>query len=399
MIAAANILTDLYLSLAALAGLFVLSRTLRGADEWDPLTRRFLFGIRVTMLLFAGRALIVLTGGAGFRFLVLIAAALLPLAVVLLTEGLLRRHAPREVKLFAALGAVLFGVLAFVPAPLVDPWRLHGLLGFQLAGFGAAGWLVLNRDRDSLSASENLMVVRLGLSLILLIPLIGADFLMVLIGLPVQLSALGVLVLCWLAIGLGRQQAGHSGPVWALVIVMGASLAVGLFLAVLVPLGTGGAVIATAIVMAAFLLVAIVNDANALQSEARSRRLLRHMAYGEAGDAMTFLRGLQSHPLVEGAVVIEAAQLADLDTGVLDRIFVADPVLRKSAPPELGTAAAEHVAHLFARFAATHILQVTDRPRLLVALAMPSLTTTPAAELELRAVQRMAALIAARGTA
>ena len=76
MIAAANVLTDLYLSIAALIGLTILHGTLikRAAD--DLLVRRLVFGLRVGMMLFAGRALIVLTGGMGFRFMVLLAAAL-----------------------------------------------------------------------------------------------------------------------------------------------------------------------------------------------------------------------------------------------------------------------------------------------------------------------------------
>ena len=63
MIAAANVLTDLYLSIAALIGLTILHGTLikRAAD--DLLVRRLVFGLRVGMMLFAGRALIVLTGG------------------------------------------------------------------------------------------------------------------------------------------------------------------------------------------------------------------------------------------------------------------------------------------------------------------------------------------------
>ncbi|MEJ6398561.1 hypothetical protein [Yoonia sp. 208BN28-4] len=399
MIAAANILTDLVLSLSALTGLFILSRSLRTADEWDPLNRRFLFGIRVTMLLFAGRALIVLTGGAGFRFVVLIAAALLPLAVLLLTEGLLRRHAPQAVKAFAAVGAVLFCLLAFVPAPLVDPWRLHGLLVFQVAGFALSGWLVLTRDRDGLSASENQMAGRLALSLIVLIPLIGADFLMVLIGLPVQLSALGVLVLCWLAIGLGRVQVGHRGPVRSLIVAVIAAVGLGFFLAFILPLGTGGGVIVTALIVAVILLLAILNDATSLRDEARNHRLLQHLAHGDATDAMTFLRGLQSHPLVEGAAVIGAQELSDFDAATLDAIFARTPVLRKQAPQVQDPAEQDHVNQLFHQFAATHILQVRSAPRLLVALAMPAMTTAPLAELELDAVQRMAWEIARRDPA
>lgn len=203
MIAAANIFTDLYLSVAALIGLLILHAALKANAPDDLLVRRMIFGLRVGMVLFAGRALIVLTGGQGFRFMVLLAASLVPLAALLITEGLLRRHAPPFVK-----GVVAFGLSAFWLGD-IDPPRLVGLLIFQIVGFGLCGWLITMRDRESLTLGENRMAVRLGFTIVLLLPLAAADFLMVFIRLPVQISAIGVLVLCWVALGLSRAQDGH----------------------------------------------------------------------------------------------------------------------------------------------------------------------------------------------
>jgi hypothetical protein len=109
---------------------------------------------------------------------------------------------------------------------------------------------------------------------------------------------------------------------------------------------------------------------------------------------MTFLRDLQSHPLVEGAVVVNEASLAGLQDQVLDAIFTAAPVLRRNDPPALGPVADDHIAWLFERYAATHVILAMPRPRVLIALSMPSLGQSPAAELELQVVQRMAALLA-----
>ncbi len=109
-------LADLFLSLSALIGLAALHRAISARGRREPLNRRFIGGIRITMLLFAGRALEILTGFAGFRVLVLLAAALIPVAVLVLTEGLLRRHAPRGVKYAVGAGAIIFGLAAFVPS-------------------------------------------------------------------------------------------------------------------------------------------------------------------------------------------------------------------------------------------------------------------------------------------
>ncbi len=174
MNAGAVVLVQLYLWLAALAGLFVVHQMVAARGPWQPLNRRFLFGLRVTILLFAGRVLLLLTGIAAFRILVLLAAALIPLAVLLLTEGLLRRHAPVAFKVVIATGTVVFGIGAPWYGDSIDPARLYGLLAFQTLGFGLSGYLVLTRDRAGLGPQENRMVGRLGLSLILLVPMAAA---------------------------------------------------------------------------------------------------------------------------------------------------------------------------------------------------------------------------------
>jgi len=394
VIAAAPVLIQLFLSAAALVGLVVLQNMLVRRDPWDPINRRFLFGIRVTMLLFAGRILASITGVEAFRVLVLLAAALIPLGVLLLTEGLLRRHAPPLVKLLVGGGAVAFGISALWYSDSIDPARLFALLGFQTLGFVLSGWMVVTRDPAQLSRSENALVVRLGLSLLLFIPLAAGDFLLLYFGLPIQFSALGVLILCWLAIGLGRTHQGHRATLTNLAVMIVAAVGVGGMVAFLGQLDWDDALLCIAAIMAVLFVVAILNDARALQFEDQSLGLLRYLATAQTDDPMVFLRDLQNHPLVEGAVVVNEASLTGLQDDVLDRIFAASPVLRRSDPPYLGPVADDHIAYLFERYAATHVILAMPRPRVLIALSMPSLGLSPAAELELQVVQRIAALLA-----
>lgn len=266
-----------------------------------------------------------------FHVLVLIAAALIPLAVLIMTEGLLRGHAPSWIKAGVGVGTVMFVVVAFVPTALADPVRIYSMLSFQMAGLLVAGWLVLRRGKASLSAQENRTVERLGLSLILLIPLAAADFLMNQLGLQIQISALAVLFLCWLAISLGREEARHGSALVGFVAVVLAAGAASALLAVIAAMDKDAVIVMVAIMAAALLLAVIVNDARALRGEEESLSLLRHLADG-ADDPLLFLRGMQAHPLVEGAALIEADTMADLDQAVLSRILAANPVLRRTDP-------------------------------------------------------------------
>jgi len=393
MTLAASDIGNLFLSFAALAGLLILQSVICARDPWEPLNRRFLLGLRVMAMLFAGRVLLILTGLDFFRFFILLGATLIPVSVVLLAEGLLRRHAPHWAKIWIMAGTVLFSVLSFWWSESIDPLRLMGLLAFQLSGFFIGAWLVLTRNKASLTVAENQTVERLALSLFLLIPLAAADFLMIYLDLPAQISPLGVLFLCWLAVSLGRSQAQHRAPLVSfLAIVMGAGLS-GIVIAIMVNMDKDATILTLAVILAAVLVAVLFIEAQTLRSDEQSQTLLRHLAEDRSRDALGFLRGLQAHPLVEGAALIEAGQLNDLDTNVLRHIFTVRPVLRRADPPFTDGAEGDHIHHLFSLFNASHILLADDAPLTLVALSMPSLATSPRAELELAAVQRMARLM------
>jgi len=392
MIANAAIATDLVLSLTALAGLICLHFVLHGRGDGDPITRRFVFALRVAMLLFAGRAMVVTTGGAGFRFAVLLAASLVPLAALLLAEGLLRRHAPRFIKIIIAGGACIFGITAFWYGAGIDPARLVGLLAFQVASFAMIGWLIATRDRSTLTSVENQSAGRLGWTLVVLVPLIMTDFLLIYLRLPVQLSAIGVLLMCWIALDLGRGVVRHRHSFAQLATIVAVGLATGAGIATLGQMGRDGIILSAVLVTAAMLLLAIMGKAYATRRHAV--RLVDYIATAPMDSPVAFLRGLQAHPLVQGAAVIEGAALNGFDTAVLGEIFRSHPILRKSAPPDMRPVAADHINHLFTRFGATHILDTGQTPPQLIALVMPAFQGSDNAENELMAVQRIAALIA-----
>lgn len=393
MTPAAPLIADLFLSLAALSGLAILHALIAARGRWEPLNRRFLFVLRAVMLLFIGRALIVLTGAGIFRLLILLGAALIPLAVLLLAEGLLRRHAPLWAKLYVGAGTLLFGLSAFWFSDSIDPIRLWGLLIFQTSGFLIAALLVLTRDKSSLSTAENRVVERLALSLFLLIPMAAADFLIRVLDLPVQVSPLAVLFLCWLVVSLGRGQSQHRAPLFSFVAILLATLAAGGFIVLMAGMGRDAAILTISVILAAVLVAVLFIESQALKAEERSQSLLRHMAEDRSPDGVSFLRRLQAHPLVEGAALIEGDALADLDAAVLSRIFAASPVLRRTDPPFAGGAEGDHIDHLFNRYEASHILLADVAPMVLVALSMPSISASPRAEMELAAVQRMALLM------
>lgn len=393
MTAGAPVLAHVLISLAAVVGLWQVTRVLVARGRHDPINRRFLIGLRVIMAIFAGRALEAMTGVDAFRAIVLVAAGLVPVLVVTLAEGLLRRHAPGWAKWVVAVGTAVFaisGLWYWSDAGGLRPW---GLLAFQLFGMALAGWMVVTRDRDSLSAAENDTVVRLGLSIGLLVPLIAADYMMEIIGLPVQISGLAVLFLCWLAMSLGRTE-GHGAALRAFAVMAGAGLLAGVALAVMVSLTWSETLVLLALVLAVVLAGAVVNDGQGLLAAEGRLTLTDYLARGDVGDGAAILRGLVAHRVVSGAVRVSSNELADgpgaaavaalFETGGL--------VMAADLPAEAG--ARDVAGWLMDRYGATHVIAVRREPLELIALNLPAMASTGRTESELAALGRMARLAA-----
>ena len=389
------VIADSIVSLAALFGLIMLIAAIRGSDK-NSLSRRFLFGLYVILILLAGRIMFWLTGLWLFDTITLIAGSLVPISTILITEGLLRRHAPFFVKILAAAITVTLVVLAFVPTSFVDPTRLHLLLIAQVFGFGTSGLLVLTRNRASLSSAENRMIDRIALSLFLIIPFIVTDFRFEQIDTPVRMGGIAILVLCWLTISLERAHLTNGDMLRAFFVLAIAAIFTGSAIALLNGLEFTGYVQAIVITLSATLVAVIYNDSIALRFDGRRDSLLRHMAEGEINSSAEFLKGLQNHPLVEGALILGKRELADFDNHILSQSFNKEPMRKVSDLEEetfITPAEAEQLSWLFEKYNSTHAILASKKPLTLVALNMPALSSSPGAETELKAVQRMAELI------
>lgn len=391
----AQLIADILVTLAAIAGLLVLFGVLRRSGPADALTGRFQLGLVVLIVFLAGRLMWWVTDSSIFMPVMFVSAGFIPLVAIVLTEGLLRRHAPPIVKYGLLVATALFVVAAFLPVTLVEPVRSYALLAFQFAGFLAAGWMVLVRDRASLSPRENWLTDRIALSLLLILSFLVTDFRFDGLQMPVRLAGIAILFICWLAVGMGRSNLGHRDTVKAFAVLVASAMVAGIGIGMIAELDVAFMVQSVALVLSALLVAAIFIDAMNLGAEERRDSLLAHIAHGGETDAAAFLRGLREHMLVEGALMLGPKDLSEFDAGELNAIFAADPVrniaeARRQAPRQPGH---EQLQALFERYDVTHIMLVSRAPLTLVALNMPALAATPGAETELRVAQRVALLI------
>ncbi|MDU6750542.1 MAG: HEAT repeat domain-containing protein, partial [Bradyrhizobium sp.] len=155
----------------------------------------------------------------------LIPAALIPLGALIVTEGLLRRHAHRRLKVAALVGG---GVLALAGA--LGPVELENvhtamLSAFQLAGFAVCAVLLIGRGRADLLAWENRAIDRVAFGAVLVIPFIITDFRVLAPDMPVRLGALGALLaVTAILIAGANDETQRQGVLLTVLRIVGAAL-------------------------------------------------------------------------------------------------------------------------------------------------------------------------------
>ena len=186
-----SVVADSLVNLCGAIGLAVAAAMLHRRDPRGPLTARLVALLALVASLFLLRGIAWLMDSAALDRISLIPAALIPLGALVVTEGLLRRHAPRRLKAAALVGGIVLALAGALGPVEFESLHTVVLSAFQLAGFAVCALLLLRRDRTSLLAWENRAIDRVAFGAITVIPFIITDFRVLAPDMPVRLGALG----------------------------------------------------------------------------------------------------------------------------------------------------------------------------------------------------------------
>jgi hypothetical protein len=332
----------------------------------------------------------------------LLPATLLPLAMTLFVEGLLRRHVPHRIKWLAVIATTVSAVTVIVlgASHASDTRANHVLLVALLGTMGVLGVLVARRDRGSLSRSENGLVQSCLAVTLISLPLVATDFRFDL-GWPMpRLGTIGALLFCYTLL---RRPQEHVRLVWWVRDVSRLLLRAGVVcLLLLVALRTAPRdllaplfVLATALVLA----VAIADRLNQASASRTEVALLRWLARPPANSLHGFVRELHHLALTADALVVGANDLAPYDHDALraalgtGRPVHSLPRLREERAVRTERHAeaargADQLTDLLERTEMTHVGLLSSRPLCLLLANIPELPGAADAELALGAVLR-----------
>src|SRR5450755_3989088 len=136
-----GVIADSIVNLCGAIGLTVAMMTLHRRDARSPLTRRLLLALGVIATLFFVRGAAWWSGNALLDRISLIPAALIPFGALIVTEGILRRQAPRHVKIVIGCCVTRLGLGgAFGLERFATPY-FASLALLQMAGSASSGRL------------------------------------------------------------------------------------------------------------------------------------------------------------------------------------------------------------------------------------------------------------------
>jgi len=391
-----GLIADSIVNLCGAIGLSVAMVTLHRRDPRSPLTRRLVLALGVIALLFLVRGVAWWTGSVVLDRISLIPAALVPLGALIVTEGILRRHAPRAVKLAVVVGGIALGLGGALGLErFATPYGMSLSL-FQLAVFAACGWLLATRDRATLMASENRSIGRLAVGLVAVIPFILTDFQVLAPDIPVRLGALGALLLITAVLIAGGGAETRRQALLMTALRLGSSALLGAAAACVSPNVDAAQIMRfCAIAISGVLTIGLMVDALRAHFEAQVPGVLSSVAASPARTRDQLIAELARHPIFESARRYRESDLAAYDPPLLREFLSTRRVLRHPEAPWGLTSsdpAVERVASLMAANSATHLIILSHDPVDVIVLAVPVISADPATETALALVRRLLAL-------
>jgi hypothetical protein len=392
----ASVIADAIVNLCGAIGLSVAMVALYRRDRRSPLTRRLLLLLGVVAILFLTRGIAWWSESLLLDRLSLIPAALVPLGALIVTEGILRRHAPRVVKIVAVLGAIPFGLGGALGLERFDTLYSIMLSLFELAGFATCAWLLATRDRNALMASENRSIGRLAAGAIVVIPFIATDFHALAPDIPVRLGALGALLVVTAVLIAGGATETRRQGILMTALRLSSSALLGVAAACVSPDVDAAQIMRfCAIAISGVLTIGLMTDTLRAFFESQVPGVLNSVAASPARTRDQLIAELALHPIFESARRFREHDLAAYDPTLLREFLSPRRVLRRAEVPwgcAASDPAVERMLSLMAANHATHVIILSHDPVDLILLAVPVISTDPATETALALLRRLLVL-------
>jgi hypothetical protein len=368
----------------------------------------FLVGVFTAML--AIRGFYWIWGGVALGRLVFVAATLLPIAITLFTEQLLRRHHPRWLKLLALVITIFFGLANLIADLAYNTTLLLSFLSCLVLTMICNAWFMLRIREGELSKNEVRLIQLVVVAAITAAVLAATDFRQQIPAIPLRLGAIGTLI--FVCVMLNQSQTANIGRLFSLrplfALLFAAALAAAFTLSTQ---GFGSDFVDAMlrvfpVAIAWILLTAVVVRIRALSAANPGNQFLHWLLHARMDTAEEFLVSLKKLEQTEEHIVLGANELAGYS---VDLLFEAagsrhEPFALSEARALLDNNDTRHIdameqlIDLLEKHEMTHALLVSCKPPLIVLLNLPQGANAAIGQLRAGVIQRLARRLANGGS-
>jgi hypothetical protein len=392
--------TDVAITWIGAAGCGLFAWHLAGRDDRSELkATRFLIAVLTALLFVRGFAWWL--DHAWLDRLVLTIAALLPLAITLFCERMLRRHHPAWLKVLALTTTVAFVTVNIAVGVTGKSWLLAFMTMFAVVVAANGGFLLATR-RAQLGAEEIRLARALVVVALVSVPLLLSDFRTLHAQVPVRMGALGAMLFVYVMLAAAAGQSVTRLPL-RLLGWLATAVAIA---AVFALIDGGGRQMqfeqfwrGIPVACAWLLLMAIFGLSRSASATHQANDFIRWLANAPVTSLDAFVAALATYTPLQGCVILRGSDLSDYDLTKLWRACASDePVAlawaRASAGARSGDTAmaesAEQWLDLFERHQMTHALPVSTIRPLVVLLNLPVAAPGSVAHLRAAVLLRIA---------
>ena len=329
-----------------------------------------------------------------------VVAAVIPLAILLYVEALLRRHFPLWAKGFVLVGTLFFVTLALIGDLHAHPLWLPVFTAYMFAMQLLLSGAIVFRDRTDFAPVEDRSVGAIAVAVVLIAPFIATDLASDLGLRMVRVGSVGILIFVH-AIVVASEPRSNARTMFSAILAVIASAALLGALQAYVIGDTRPATVARSAAMFACitLLVMIHTRVRAYGQIARGPGLVRSIAAADTSTTESFLRVLERLPMVAGYRIMRAAELRAYDCHSFPGVFrareenvITRNQLRRTPHGRAGDAAyhAEQLEDLLEREGMTHVVLIRESPLVLLLVLIPAAGMEQAASAQLGLIRTIA---------
>ncbi len=389
-----GVLSEALVSWSALYGVFLALRVHRKQATRSRLERCAVFLLYCLGALLLVRGFYWVSDSRVLGSATYVLAALVPVAVTLYIEALLRRHLALGIKLLALSGTLAFTVAAFAGRLPADPMWMRAFIGYVvLLGLAVLGALLF-RDRADLTRVEARSVDAISMAVILLVPFVMTDLAADLAIPMVRVGSVGVLAFVYNMVLASEPRGSLRAVLVANLGVLAIAVLLGGLEAYVIGDLRAPTVARGAAFFAAILLLAMVYArVHSHGQVARGPGLVRSISAADTRTTEGFLQVLDMLPIVAGYRLLREPALAGYDSASFPQLFetsggfvitrhrLLGPLRSASAAagaedPE-GTSdrtrySADQLSDLLGREGMTHAVLIRTNPIALLLVHIPS---------------------------